>query len=90
MKRIIVLILIVAPGIAVIHGQAGDYTFTSIDIPGAASTEVLGINNGGVMVGAYNDGTEDRGFIFEGTNVTTLDLGSKTRIYDINNSGNMV
>jgi hypothetical protein len=45
------LFLSVNPGYAQVFGTAADYTFTTIDVPGASSTEVSGINNAGTMVG---------------------------------------
>jgi hypothetical protein len=50
-----------------VHAQS--YTFTTIDarFPGAHDTTLTGINNAGMLVGAYlNERQEDRGFVARG------------------------
>jgi hypothetical protein len=39
------------------------YTFTVIDLPGATSTQVFGINKRGRIVGSYMDATGTHGFL---------------------------
>ena len=42
---------------------AGSFTFTLIDAPGAVSTEAIGINDVGQIVGRAFDATGDHGFL---------------------------
>jgi len=41
------------------------YTFTTIDMPGAASTYAFGINNAGQIVGSYDDAAGAHGFLLD-------------------------
>src|SRR5260370_23493365 len=50
MKRLLLLAFIVLAGVASAHAQ---FTFTSLDFPGATGTNARGINNHGEIVGAY-------------------------------------
>lgn len=42
------------------------YTYTTLDVPGAAATYPTGINNSGVIVGTYGDASAIYPFIYEG------------------------
>jgi uncharacterized membrane protein len=68
-------------------------TYTQIDVPGAASTSVQGIDNAGDLVGFYT-GTSDvtHGFLFSGGAYTTIDYvgGESTYLLGINNVGQIV
>jgi probable HAF family extracellular repeat protein len=66
--------------------------FTSIDVPGAVSTQATGINDAGQIVGNYYDGTTLHGFIYDGTTFTTIDAPGAflTSIFRINNAGTIV
>jgi len=57
-----------AGGSSPIHGflKTGS-TFTSIDYPGAAHTRAEGLNDAGVISGAYSDATGVHGFVALGT-----------------------
>jgi probable HAF family extracellular repeat protein len=71
------------------------FKFKTIEIPGAYSTEVNGINNLGVMVGGYSDNndTGTHGFILIGGKVITIDdpkAAQDTACSGINNSGSIV
>lgn len=70
-----------------------NYQFSVIDVPGAMSTSVNGINNIGEVVGGYSDGTAGHGFLYDGNNFTTIDytgLSGNTSLKDINDSGKIV
>ena len=91
MKKAIVILLFVAVSLLNLQNQASAYSFTTIDVPGSTRTEVIGINNNGTMVGAYNSGGKDIGFIYDGSTFTDFSIGTyKTRIYDINDDGTFV
>lgn len=51
---------------------SAEYTFTTIDFPGAASTSANGINNNGYIVGSYVEGGNPRGYLFDGIDYTTI------------------
>ena len=44
-------------------GFAHDHAFTTIDVPGASSTQALGINPKGNVVGVYSSATGTHGFL---------------------------
>jgi probable HAF family extracellular repeat protein len=85
---------------------SGHFTFTTFDVPGTASdpvpyTDVLGINNPGVMVGQYFDvpgystgnfAQYGHGFIADGSHITTVDVPGaiQTLIQSINDQGTAV
>lgn len=55
----------------------GDYLVTTIDVPGSALTQPLGINNAGQIVGAYRGSSGNlHGFLLSEGNYTTLDVPS--------------
>lgn len=74
----------------------GSYTALNAPFAGATNTNLLGINNNGVMVGSYiNGGTgSDSGFIDNAGTFTSLDVpftgASNTRIFGINDNGALV
>jgi probable HAF family extracellular repeat protein len=76
------------------RGDAGmQYSFVLFDVPGATKTFVQSINDEGVAVGTYIDGTGDHGFIRRPNGAfTTIDIdgGTGTIGYGINNSGDVV
>jgi hypothetical protein len=70
---------------------AGDFTFTSIDFPGAVRTVAFGINDSGIIVGLYTLGSSDHAFSFDGTTFTTIDFpGAQSAAVAINNAGVVV
>jgi len=78
-------------GVAFAPASPADFTFTTIDVPGATITAVGGINNGGQIVGGYTlpDGTR-HGFLDVGGTFTTIDdplATFGTEASDINGSG---
>lgn len=72
------------------------FTFTTLDVPGANETEARGVNNNGVVVGAFQTGSGDfttfHGFIFQNGSFTTLDFPSapQTFVNGISSSGVVV
>jgi uncharacterized membrane protein len=81
------------------HGFVYDgNTFTTIDVPGAVSTQLQGINDAGVVVGNYSNCSENsltclpHGFVYAGGQFTTLDVpgATTTNAGGINNSGVIV
>src|SRR5262249_6068130 len=73
--------------------RAESFTFTPIAVPGAASTELYGINDAGQMVGQYGDGMgTQHGFLYNSGSFTQIDVpgASKTLVSGINNAGQIV
>jgi hypothetical protein len=69
-------------------------TFTTIDVPGAAVTEITGINSSGELVGFYGQNVSEdiHGFVYTGGNFTYFDYPglSVTVPNGINDSGVIV
>jgi uncharacterized membrane protein len=68
-------------------------TFTTIDVPGALTTEAIGINKSGDIVGGYSTTfNNSHGFLLRGGVFTTIDGpgSSFTRADGIDKSGNIV
>jgi len=65
-------------------------TFTTIDVPGAVLTNVLGINTAGDVVGNYEteSNSQSHGFLYSGGNFTLFDYpgASSTIAFGINDS----
>lgn len=66
-----------------IYNPNGGGTYSTLDVPGAISTQVFGINNLGLIVGIYGDaGAGEHGFIYNPNNsahpFTPLDAPSAT------------
>ena len=73
----------------------GSDTFTGITLPssfGAMSTTATGVNNSGVVVGFYTNGTGTHGFIDNGGVFTSYDdpNGTNTMFLGLNNDGQVV
>ena len=78
-----------------IHGFRWDQgRITTIDIPHAANTVLIGINNRGQIVGTSTDtvGTTIRGFLWVDGHVTDISVpgGAVTAPQRINNRGHVV
>jgi uncharacterized membrane protein len=54
------------------------YSFTTLDVPGAASTAASGVNDAGQIVGSYADASGSHGFVWDGTTYTALDFPGAT------------
>lgn len=63
------------PTLAQRDAKTAAVTFTTIDVPGAIYTEILGINSAGTMVGSYgqNTLTDGHGFIYNNSTFTYFD-----------------
>lgn len=75
------------------HGFLLDgQSFTTIDFPGALSTDALDINNGGQIVGVYLDqGGREHGFELSAGTFTTIEPpGAHAAASGINNLGDIV
>jgi len=88
-------ILILTAALTMLAGEARAdlYTFTTINVPGAAWTNVNGINDAGQIVGTYQDASFNfHGFLGVGGVLTTVDQpgASSTNVNGINNSGQIV
>ena len=72
--------------------SAAPYTFTTLNVSGASSTEAVGINNAGQVVGFFADSRGVHGFINTSGTFTTLDVpgASFTQARGINNAGQVV
>jgi len=68
------------------------FDFTSIDFPGAQQTEAFGVNDQGHVVGAYNAGPTDHGYLYAGGNFQTIDVPGvqHAKLLGINNHGQVV
>jgi len=76
----------------VTHGAIDDAgTFTTVDVPGADSTELLDMNDAGVIVGDFYDSTY-QGYVDNGGAFTTLDFPGAVASYatGINSAGDIV
>ena len=70
-----------------------NYSFLTVDVPGAASTSAMGINDRGQVVGSYMDPAgRTHGFVETGGHFTTIDVpgAGNTEITAINNLGQFV
>jgi hypothetical protein len=80
------------------------YTFVSLDVPGATSTQAIGINDGGDVVGGFTSGGGQQtgggftippsslGFLLRNGNFTTIDFpgGPASTSRALNNLGDVV
>jgi probable HAF family extracellular repeat protein len=72
-----------------------DGKFTSLDIPGVLlvgrGTETMGLNDRGQVVGTFQSGGIDHGFLIGDRGLTQIDIGPMgTRATGINNNGHIV
>jgi hypothetical protein len=73
--------------------MATSIQFRTVDVPGAAQTEVNGVNNPGVVAGTYLDQNGSFGFIQDGSKLVTLDYpgtSGVTTVASINNPGTVI
>jgi len=59
--------------IAFVPLALGQGTYTQIDVPGATTTVIQGINAAGDVVGSYNDSNGSHGFLLSSGVFTTID-----------------
>src|SRR6516165_6109312 len=70
MGRALTAVVLLAAGLSVAPlvpasaspAQPG-YTFRTFDVPGATGTQVNGVNDGGVIEGAFTDASGQHGFV---------------------------
>jgi probable HAF family extracellular repeat protein len=76
----------------VVAAQDAEYTFTTVDVPGAVTTEARGINDTGQIVGWFIDATPPHGFVADGVTFTPIDVpgASQTQAFGINDTGQIV
>ncbi|MBV8314476.1 MAG: hypothetical protein JOZ53_06020 [Planctomycetaceae bacterium] len=80
-------------GVAGPTQAAPTFDFTTFDVPGGTgTTEALGINNTGQIVGSYGSASGGHGFLKEGSTYTTLDVPGvfATTARGINGTGQIV
>jgi probable HAF family extracellular repeat protein len=68
-------------------------SFTSLNVPGADSTQLLGINNSGEIVGYYSANNTGHAFYYSAGSFTTVNVpgaGYTANAAGINNSGQIV
>jgi uncharacterized membrane protein len=93
MKKLVLLAAVLLVSVTSAYAQ---FTFTSIDYPGAELTHVYGINNTGVMVGAYRlpGDTNHAMMIKKGKFIplapTTILATNWSQAFKINNCGDIV
>ena len=83
--NIVTILLVCMPGV-----YALEFTYTSVDVPGALVTSLTGINNAGQIVGGTQ--VPARAFVGSGGIFTPLSFseGTSTSAFDINNNGAVV
>ena len=79
-------------GLGIANAQS--YSIFTFDPPGSTSTSVMGINNSGQMVGAYQDSAGGHSFLrsSDGVTYTTISVpgATETTVSGINNLGQVV
>jgi hypothetical protein len=65
------------------------YQFTTFDVPGAGSTHIYGIS-GSTIVGSFDDGQGEHGFVYNGSSFTTLNVPSAIQTEALAVSGSLV
>lgn len=94
MKRSVVVISLFIFSILLSHpAQSATYNYLDIYVPSSTSTWVSDINDAGQIVGTYNSGSGQQGYIFDETGYITdfsfNDTGTDTRFYGINDNGDI-
>jgi uncharacterized membrane protein len=81
-------------GTAVAMGQPDQFTFRSVDVPGATATRAFGISPAGDIVGNYNIGSAVHGYVLSKGAVMTVDppygISGTSSAYGINARGEIV
>jgi hypothetical protein len=99
MRKMVSSLLAAMGGLGVIAvaaspiNAATNYTFATIDVPGAiGSSEAQGINNAGQIVGSFGDQAGVHGYLDISGNFTTIDVpgASSTEALGTNNAGQIV
>jgi probable HAF family extracellular repeat protein len=84
--------LVITPIAAGSSANAANFSFTTINMPGATSTFVSGINDAGQIVGYFSDSTGLHGFLNTGGSFTQFDVPGAfgTFASGINDAGQIV
>jgi hypothetical protein len=77
----LVLSLFILSSGAVADPPAAAYSFTILEVPGAAGTSAASINASGQVAGSYADGTGNHGFVYSNGAFTTLDVPGASYFY---------
>src|SRR3989338_2989153 len=93
MKRLMLLVnaLIISVSLMATVKEAHSYSFTYLDVPGAAGTRAVGINDTGSVAGYYWDGTGVHGFTYNGSSYSSLNVpgATGTAAFGINDTGSV-
>src|SRR5215831_6230245 len=69
------------------------YVFRTFDVPGATGTQVNGVNDGGVIEGAFSDASGQHGFVVGPGGLVRFDFpgtSGVTQAFAIDNAGDVV
>src|SRR5262252_330788 len=69
------------------------YVFRTFDVPGATGTQVNGVNDGGVIEGAFTDASGQHGFVVGPGGLVRFDFpgtSGKTQAFAIDNAGDVI
>ena len=100
MGRALTAVVLLAAGLSVAPlvpasaspAQPG-YTFRTFDVPGATGTQVNGVNDGGVIEGAFTDASGQHGFVAGPVGLARFDFpgtSGVTQAFAIDNAGDVV
>jgi uncharacterized membrane protein len=88
------LTLLTLLGVAAAMSEQHQFTFTSIDVPGATATRAFGISSDGDIVGNYNVGASVHSYVMSNGVVKTIDppygIRGTSGAYGINPQGEIV
>ena len=81
------IVLIGAPAVV-----ARSFTFTSVDPPGSTSTDAMGVNSSGQVIGGYTNASGGHGFLMKAGAFSSIDFpgASDTSASGINDTGQIV
>src|SRR5215471_10689131 len=100
MARTLIAVVLLAAGLSVTPLRPAaaapaplGYVFRTFDVPGAAGTQVNGVNDGGVFEGAFTDASGQHGFVDGPGGLVRFDYPATdgvTQAFAIDNSGDVV
>ena len=91
-KRIHVVMTAIVFVLMALGTAYADYTYTTLNVPGASATSAYGINNAGTIVGFYGDASGEHGYSLSNGTYTTLNVpgSTQTLAWGINDAGTIV
>jgi len=91
-KRIHVVMTAIVFVLMALGTAYADYTYTTLNVPGASATSAYGINNAGTIVGFYGDASGEHGYSLSNGTYTTLNVpgSTQTLALGINDTGTIV